>query len=276
MRVIAGSRSARVVFLGSGGAVNLERFQSAILVETAGRRVLLDTGGGLGLLHRLLSASVEPDSVGDVVLSHRHLDHVGGLEPLLITVGLAALRRGAPPPPITVHASADTAAALQAVLQLSDAAGATLLCAKSLTWSSPAYGEAVTLAPGLTLTLVAVDHLPPGGGAAACLLDVGGTRIAYSGDTRPSASLAEAARGVDLMIHEVGGLDAHAARVHTPGHSTAGDAGRVATAAGARVLALVHVPPSGSVAPGDLVAEARRFAPGLDVFLPDDGHALTI
>lgn len=273
---MAGSRSARVVFLGTGGAVNLERFQSAILVEAAGRRVLLDTGGGLGLVQRLLAASVEPVSIGDVVLSHRHLDHVGGLEPFLITIALAAFQSGEPPPPITVHASADTAAAVQTVLQLSDAAGATLLCAKSLTWASPSFGEAVLLGPGLTLTLVPVDHLPPGGGAAACLLDVGGTRIAYSGDTRPSGALAEAARDVDLMIHEVGGLDARAARVHTPGHSTAGDAGRVAAAAGARALALVHVPPSGIVAPGELVAEARRFAPGIDVFLPDDGHALTI
>jgi len=54
----------RVVLLGTGGALNPERYQASILVEAATTRVLLDTGGGLGLVRRLLAASVDPVSIG--------------------------------------------------------------------------------------------------------------------------------------------------------------------------------------------------------------------
>ena len=60
--------------------------------------------------------------------------------------------------------------------------------------------------------------------------------------------------------------------VHRPGHSTAGDAGRVAAEAGVRALALVHVPASTTVSSADLVAEARRFAGRADVFMAEDGQ----
>ena len=50
---------------------------------------------------------------------------------------------------------------------------------------------------------------------------IGDTRIAYSGDTRPCDGSAQAAHGVDLMIHEVGGLDSRAELLHQVGHSTA-------------------------------------------------------
>jgi ribonuclease Z len=271
------SRAAvRVVFLGTGNAINVERFQLSMLVETSGLRMLLDTGGGLELVARLARAGVEPASVGHIFLSHRHLDHIGGLEPIRITVGVAAFRRGEPPAPIRVYATEATAAAARSALQVLDASGAILLCANRLTWVTPPVGEAVSLGDGATLTLVPVDHLPPGGGAAVCVLALGGRRIVYSGDTRPSMELTEAARGADLLIHEVGGLDEQAKRVHLPGHATAGEAGRIAAAAGARALALTHIPPPDTVALADLLVEARQFAGGADVFAAEDGLTLAI
>jgi ribonuclease Z len=82
-----------------------------------------------------------------------------------------------------------------------------------------------------------------------------GARLVYSGDTRPTKGLLEAARGVDLLIHESGGLDAQAAEVHRLGHSTAGDVARVATAAGVGRLILTHVPAERLAEP--MLAEAR-------------------
>jgi len=236
--------------------------------------VLLDTGGGLELVRRLAGAGVNPASVGHIVLSHRHLDHIGGLEPFLLTVAVEAFGRGEPPPPIRLYATEETANAVRGALAVLDASGAILLCADRLTWVTPATGEAVSLGAGVSLTLVPVDHLPPGGGAAACVLDIGGRRIIYSGDTRPSVELARAARSADLLIHEVAGLDAHAERVHAPGHATAGEAGRIAAAARVRALALTHLPPPETAALADLVAEARRFAGAAEVFAAEDGLTL--
>jgi ribonuclease Z len=259
-----------VVFLGTGGALNPERYQAAVLVKAGAARVLLDTGGGLGLVRRLLAAEVDPGSIGHVFLSHRHLDHIGGLEPLLLTMWLGGVRTGSRPAPVRLYALPGSAAAIRASLAAADAVGQQRL-GEQLTWITPAAGAATALDDGVRLVLAAVDHLPAGGEAAGCVVESHGTRIAYSGDTRPCDSLAELAGGADLLIHEVGGLEANAEAVHRVGHSTAADVGRVAARAGVRALALFHLPGSEWVAPADLLAETRRHAPGVEVFVSEDG-----
>ena len=93
-----------------------------------------------------------------------------------------------------------------------------------------------------------------------CRLDLGGVRVVYRGDTRPTARLVEAAQDADLLVHEAGGLDAHGAEVHRLGHSTAGDAGRAAKAAGVARLVLTHLPSEALVEP--MLAEARAAFDG--------------
>lgn len=94
-------------------------------------------------------------------------------------MGVDALRRRERPAPIRLYATAETAKVVRDVLDLIDASGAILLCAESLAWVTPAPFAPVSLGADMTLTVVPVDHLPPGG-AAGCVLDVGGRRIVYS------------------------------------------------------------------------------------------------
>lgn len=56
-----------------------------LLVRCAGQYVLVDTGSGPGvnanlgyLLHHLNELGVEADDIGTVIVSHAHLDHIGG------------------------------------------------------------------------------------------------------------------------------------------------------------------------------------------------------
>lgn len=261
---------ARVVFLGTGGALNPDRYQAAMLVQAGATTFLLDVGGGLGVVRRLLACDVDPLSVRHVVLSHRHIDHVGGLEPLLMYVFYAAYRTGAPPPPVDVHALPASSAAIRATLAAADASGERVF-GERLTWRTPKAGDSVVVDGGATLTLVPVDHLPPGGEAAGCVVSAGGVRVVYSGDTRPCEALVSAAQGADLLIHEVGGTEARADLLHRVGHSTAADAGRVAARAGVRALAMFHTPAPVWVSPADLLSEARGAAPGVEVFLAEDG-----
>mgnify|MGYP001042395163 CR=1 FL=1 len=68
------------------------------LIESAGRRVLLDTGqSGDVLMHNLQVLNIGADTIDAVVISHAHYDHTGGL-PLL----LDHLRPGIP-----LYANAD-------------------------------------------------------------------------------------------------------------------------------------------------------------------------
>ena len=183
--------------------------------------------------------------------------------------------RGRTEEPDGAHALPGSAAAIRATLAAADGAGERRL-AGQLSWVTPGPGERVAVDNGAGLTLVPVDHLPVGGEAAGCVVDASGARVVYSGDTRPCEALVDAARGADLLVHEVGGLDARTKTVHQVGHSTAGDAGRVAARAGVRALALFHLPATTWVAPADLLAEARRHAPGVEVFVSEDGQALGV
>ena len=74
-----------------------------------------------------------------------------------------------------------------------------------------------------------------------------GKVMAYSCDTEPCAQVVRLAEGADVLIHEAAG----AAR----GHSSAEQAGEIATRAEAGALYLIHYP-TGKYATGDLVREA--------------------
>lgn len=51
----------------------------AFWVEAGGRRVLFDTGQGMALAHNAARLGIDLSTVDDVVLSHGHYDHTGGL-----------------------------------------------------------------------------------------------------------------------------------------------------------------------------------------------------
>lgn len=233
--------------LGTGGAANAERHQACLLLtwgdDSEGGRVLLDTGNGMDVVRQILASGFAPDRVRDIFVSHQHVDHVGGLEPLLLWSAIRSLReRGGPPTEETrVYAEPRVVRDIRILLDAIASAVPRLLGA-SLRIVPMVDGAVTELRGGARLTTFLVDHQPVDGGALGCVVEVEGTRLAYSGDTRPVSRLIEAAHGADVLIHEVGGLDDHRAEIHRQGHSTAGDVGRAARAAGVGRLVLTHLP----------------------------------
>ena len=72
----------RVTFLGTGSAMPTgERFQTGLLVEADGQRLLVDCGSGA--LHGLAATDVGYEGIDGVLFTHHHLDHVADLMPLL-------------------------------------------------------------------------------------------------------------------------------------------------------------------------------------------------
>src|SRR4029450_1952860 len=90
-----------VRLLGTGGAANEGRHQACLLVGSGGATdegpVLLDTGGGLDVVRQLIAAGYSPTAVRDIFVSHQHLDHVGGLGPMLLWRIIQTLREGGGP-----------------------------------------------------------------------------------------------------------------------------------------------------------------------------------
>ena len=104
----------------------------------------------------------------------------------------------------------------------------------------------------VTVTCAVVDH-PLMPIALAYRFDCPDRSIVFSGDTRRSDALIKLARSADVLVHEAlylpaaPGAPGSALRKHVvDSHTTAEDAGRVATEAGVRTLVLSHFVPAES------------------------------
>ncbi len=68
----------KLKFLGVGGAFTMTNFHSNMLLESAGKRLLIDCGSDIRF--SLKEANVSPESIDAVYISHLHGDHAGGME----------------------------------------------------------------------------------------------------------------------------------------------------------------------------------------------------
>src|SRR5579859_7901084 len=101
-----------------------------------------------------------------------------------------------------------------------------------------------------------------------------GRTVVITGDTRPCASVIEAAAGADLLIHEATFGDEEKDRAKETQHSTARDAAQVALAARVKRLVLNHVSARYSISAEELVKEAREVFP--DTMVAKDGLTVEV
>jgi ribonuclease Z len=103
-------------------------------------------------------------------------------------------------------------------------------------------------------------------------------RIVFSGDTGPNLDLGKVGPEPDLMVHEASSVEAlghDTDATVTIGHVTAATAGRVATRARARRLALHHLGSSWSGNPEAARTEAAMHFAG-EIHVPNDLESVEI
>ena len=241
-----------LTFLGTGDPLNTERAQTSLALALADEATLLiDTGSGSNLLRQLARAGLALPAIRHVVVSHTHFDHAGGLAPLLVALAARPEAR------VTVHAVAPVSRALRDTLALV-IPGIEAWLGPRLDWGILPPGVAVPIAD-LALTAFPVEHGIPTTGFRIAQR---GHILTFSADTVPCATLDEAARGADLLIHEAYGLAAAAEIAHGFGHATAADAGRTACAGGVARLILSHLRGAAHADPAALIAEAAAHYRG--------------
>jgi ribonuclease BN (tRNA processing enzyme) len=249
----------RVTVLGSAASYpGAGQACSSYLVETGRARLLLDCGNGS--LSRL-AAVADPLSLDAVFVSHNHPDH------FLDLLALQAAIRYAPEGPaivgpLTVHGPAGLDERIACVLdthgrQDFEAAFAFV----------PLADGAPVEAGDVAVTPMLVDHIP---GTFALRVAGPGGMLCYTSDSRFGPAVLAAAAGADVLLCEATLPEAYKGRAP---HMTAGEAGELATQAGAGRLVLTHLWPTADR--DELLAAARRTFAG-DVALAGEMLAIEI
>jgi len=97
-----------------------------------------------------------------------------------------------------------------------------------------------------------------------------GQRFAFVMDTRLCDAAFELAAGADMLVCEATFADADAALARDYGHLTAGQAGRIAAEAGARLLVLTHFSQRYETRPADLLRGEAAAVFGGEIVVADD------
>jgi ribonuclease BN (tRNA processing enzyme) len=275
---------------------------------TDGSHILVDTGGGNETLIALETAEVDLTRIRAIVLTHQHLDHAAGLPFVLFALAIAAMR-GKPVGEVQVCVPAGAHNGLRATcdtlfpgmnnpwwlagrvvwhgcdpgdylwrVELRDDGTAEVISDVGAR-AGQAMGDGVVA----VVETMAVSHGAPPVPSQAVRIesrraDGSVFRIVISGDTGPNASMPRFAHGADLLIHdaiEAESLGAHPIFVPGTGHTTAAQAGRIATLAKARRLALHHVNASTGKRADEVRIEAEAHFAG-EVVVPSDMEVLVV
>lgn len=247
----------RVHLLGTSGALTSAlRDTTALALETPSAVWLIDCPGAV--VQKLTRAGIGLQQVAGLVFTHDHADHVYGLPHLIQAMMVAGIDAE-----LAIHAPAATVVTLRGMAELHglEAEPYPGLRFRDIPLRE---GAAVLQTEHLTLRATPAVHGPDTVGLRVDVVDDtgnGGGALGYSADSGPNEALAELCRGVDVLLHDCGGLQRHRDGF-PPTHASALEAGQVAAAAGARSLVLIHLGPGLEEAQAEAIVEARGAFPG--------------
>ncbi len=295
-----------LVFFGTSGSVpTSHRAPSSLLVRRGGERLLFDCGEGTQ--RQMLRSAVGLIELREVFVSHFHADHYLGLPGMLKTFALRGREV-----PLTIYGPPslkDLFGSLRRVfgkltyelelvelrpgdvLERGDYNLVTFPVAHSV--QSLGFALVEHPRPG-RFDVEAADALgvPPGpergllqAGEPVTLADeraitpdevLGpprpGRKVVLSGDTAPTATVLEAARGAEVLVHEATFLDEERERARDTAHSTALEAAEVARDAEVGLLALTHL--SNRYFGPEAAREARTIFP--ETVVPKDFDVIDV
>jgi ribonuclease BN (tRNA processing enzyme) len=266
----------KIVFLGTKGGprVGVGPSNPANLVMVNDTPFVIDCG--MGVSHQLVSAGVPLEQVKYIFISHHHSDHnleYGNLVYNAWVTGLSTPIHSFGPKGLEAMTSTHWELNKFDIETRIEDEGRPdlrkLLIAKDI-----AEDGVVLQTPDVKVTAFRTPHPPITENFAYKFETPDGT-IVFSGDTSYNPKLAEFAKGADVLVHEaiyLPWVDRLVSRVKNgatlkkhliESHTAAEDVGRVADAAGVKVLVMSHlVPGELDVTDDDWRNEARKTFKG--------------
>ncbi len=269
---MAQSHPFAITLLGTGcPVVSPRRYGAGTLVQCGGMTVLVDIGSGV--TQRLVEAGSSGAEVDALLITHIHSDHLVDLYQFIVSSwhqnrDRAQVIYG---PPGLGKLVADQMAAwreereLRIAFEKRTSTAAFDIEVIEFDADGVLFGH-----DGMTVSAVRVEHQPIPH-AFGFVFEADGRKAVLSGDTKRCDALIAAARGADVIVHEVfahgreqapsGTRSAETLAQVASYHTLSTEVGDVARQAGAGALILTHiVPPSAD--PARLIADARQHFDG--------------
>ncbi len=73
----------KLLVLGTGGGLTTKCYNTCFLLQNQNQYFLVDTGAGAQILNQIQKANVTLSQIHDIFISHKHIDHLLGVFPLL-------------------------------------------------------------------------------------------------------------------------------------------------------------------------------------------------
>jgi ribonuclease Z len=255
--------SVKIIITGTGTPVPVPgRAGAGVLVQTADATLQFDTGRGTVL--RLTEAGIGVSELDAVFITHHHSDHTSDLADVLHTAWIQNSEKTVdvvtPEGPSSRFArKALEPFAEDLALRLAHRGRGSELAPNFISFAVPSSPERIWQRNGTAVESVRVRHEPVEG-AVGYRIQVAGSRIVISGDTRACSEMEVLAENADVLVHEVAMPELTQGRNHVAEyHTTAPQLGELALKSGVHTLVLTHLWPSPltETAVADFAAEVR-------------------
>lgn len=247
----------KLILLGTGGGPRPRKSSSAAAQVIVANETAYVIDCGNGVARQLVFAGVPLSKLRHIFLTHHHSDHNADYGNLILLSWTAGLRTRVdswgPPPLESMTRLFLELNAVDIKTRIEDEGRVPL---GPLIHPHELIGGGVVMQDdNVRVTATLVDH-PPVVPAFAYRFDAADRSIVISGDTAKNDNLVRLAKSADVLVHTAfypSAIDRLTARVpnapalkHTilAGQTSAEDAGRVAQAAGVKMLVLSHLVPA--------------------------------
>jgi ribonuclease Z len=250
----AGSAAAadmKVTLLGTGTPTpRLSSFSASTLVEVKGQRLLFDFGRGSTI--RLFQKKIPLGSITAHFITHLHSDHVVGLPDMWLS-GWIGTPWGSRKTPMVIYGPKGTVAMTENLtkafsedirIRTEDEhypAAGVAFAAKDIE-PGPVYEK-----DGVKVSAIEVNHGEKIKPAFGYVIEADGKKVVLSGDTKYDERVANAAKGADILIHEVAVIDPALLKSYPnyreieAHHSSPEEAGRIFTLAKPKLAVYSHI-----------------------------------
>ena len=255
-----------ITMLGTGNALATECYNTCFVLSFNGENILIDGGGGNGLLHRLKHAGFELSDIHDVFITHAHIDHLLGII-WLIRIAAQNMNRGMFDGDMNIYSHDEVTALLG-----------------ELTHRLLLPYQADFVGRRIHLRKVNDREIRTIAGREFTFFDIHSARtkqygftVRYDGDKRLTCCGDEPlASGVEIFFHCPIIIPSIPLLPYEKHHSTVRDACELAQRLGVKNLLLYHTEDSDLLHRKERYTdEGRKYFAG-NIFVPDDLETITI